>query len=144
MVTPFDYLDIAVVMTVIAVMMWRGAWSAQWGIWGIVAVHVAYRVILTFSTDPVLHLGVAFILTGIGFMFSRVLTVYGVIIASLLFTMSGACALTEFMGWSAPTDQGLGLDLHNFNSACLHVIAVTALIAVVRHERIARADLVRR
>ena len=143
-VTRFDYLDIAMVMTVIGVMMWRGSWSAQWGVWGICAVHIAYRIILTFSPDPVLHLGAAFILAGIGFMFSRVLTVYGVIIASLLFTMSGGCALTEFMGWPAPVDQGLGLDIHNFNSACLHVIAITAFVAVVRHERIAGPGLVRR
>lgn len=143
-VTAFDYLDIAMVMAVIGTMMWRGAWAAQWGIWAIVVVHVAYRVILTFSPDPVMHLGMAFLLVGIGFLFSHILTIYGTVVASLLFVMSGACALTEFMGWPAPTDQGLGLDLHNFNSACLHVIAITALIAVLRHERIAGLGVIRR
>lgn len=134
MITVFDMLDMALVAAVIVV-----AWAkqAKWALWAVASLllyHVVGRWIAWHVAEPLPELALAQFAVALGYLFGPILSNYGRIVGSLFVVMSLSSLGGVIAGATPRLAGGLALDLWNVQSLCLHGIAITIVIGVLRHD----------
>lgn len=136
--TVFDVVDALVVATTFVPVVARRQWHLLPAPLGLTFYHIGGRIILTQAYDPALSLAIAQTCVAVGFLFSAVLTNYGRLVGSIFLAMSMSGALTYITDTTPPLAGGLGLNLWNFQSLALHIVAVLIITGALRHASILR------
>ena len=140
MMTIHDVID--ALLCAFAVLAWyrSGREGIGWGVGGLIMTHLIGRLIITDFNEPVPMLAVGFSGMALAFLLAPLLSVYGRVIGSIFAAMSSACWVSAMAGnVSPPQDGGLALDLWNFLSLGLHLVGVTLIIGIIRHDALAAA-----
>lgn len=134
--TVFDWIDLGVCLTVVAVAIAWKVKEAQWAVGGLLLYHVAGRIVVDGHFDPIISLATLQTTIAVGYLLSRYLSLYGVAVGCIFAIMSISSCLAWLTGMDAPYKQGLGFDLWNFQSLCLHAVAILIIVGIVRYDRI--------
>lgn len=137
MITVFDAIDAALLGAVAVVAACRRAHWAATAVAALFAYHLLGRWIAWREADPLPVLGVMQGAVAFGYLVSPLLSNYGRIIGSLFVAMSLSSLIGAMAGIVPQNGQGLGVDLWNFQSACLDAVAVIMIIGMIRRDRLA-------
>lgn len=140
MITVFDIIDVALVSGVIVAAIRLRAWWATWAVSALVLYHLFGRAVAWQVENPLPELALMQLAVAAGYLFGPILSNYGRIVGSLFVIMSLSSVTAGIAGELPPLAAGLGVDLWNFQSMCLHVVSITLIIGINRHERLAERD----
>ncbi len=140
MLTVFDILDGGLVAAVIATaFVCRASWAIP-PVAGLVAYHAIGRWVAFQTADPLPLLAIMAFLTSLSFHFGAFFTIYARLIGTLFALISMSAAMGAWFGIVPQNGMGLALDVWNFQSLALGLIAILMIMGIVRHERlVARA-----
>lgn len=133
--TAFDLIDGGMVSAVILTALAKRAHWAIPPVAGLALYHALGRWVAFQTDDPLPVLMVMQTLTTASFHFGLFLTTYGRLIGSLFALIGLSSAAGAWFGIVPQNSQGLALDLWNFQSAALHVIAVLMIAGIIDHDR---------
>ena len=136
--TVHDYIDALLVSLVAIVWLRSRNPEIGWGVGGLLMTHLIGRLIITDFNEPVPMLAVGFSGMALAFLLAPFLSVYGRIIGTIFSLMSVACWLSAMGGNVSPAqDGGIAFDLWNALSLGLHMIGITLIVGIVRHDTLA-------
>ena len=141
MITPFDAIDAALVALVIAVAVAHRAWWARWSIGGLVTYHLLGRIVAWQMVDPLPSLALMQLAVAAGYLLGPILSVYGRAVGVLFVAMSMSSVIAAAFGIVPQMAGGIAIDLWNFQSACLDLVAITTCIGIIRHGKLRRGDM---
>ena len=141
MITPFDVVDAVLVALVVAVAVAHRAWWARWSIGGLVTYHLLGRIVAWQAPDPLPPLALMQLAVAVGYLLGPILSVYGRIVGVLFVAMSMSSVFAAAIGVVPKMAGGIAVDIWNFQSACLDLVAITTCIGIVRHGQLRRGDL---
>ena len=141
MITPFDVVDAVLVALVVAVAVAHRAWWARWSIGGLVTYHLLGRIVAWQAPDPLPPLALMQLAVAVGYLLGPILSVYGRIVGVLFVAMSISSVFAAAVGVVPKMAGGIAVDIWNFQSACLDLVAITTCIGIVRHGQLRRGDL---
>lgn len=141
MITPFDIVDAALVALVVAVAAAHRAWWARWSIGGLVTYHLLGRIVAWQAPDPLPPLALMQLAVAVGYLLGPILSVYGRIVGVLFIAMSMSSVFAAAVGVVPKMAGGIAVDIWNFQSACLDLVAITTCIGIIRHGQLRRGDL---
>ena len=133
--TIFHHLDAIGVALALTVFFASRQWAVGWAVGSLLLFHLGGRYYLVNGT--LLDLAAMQTAMASGFLFGPFLTVYGRLVGTIYAVMSMASLAVYASGNVPPVGHGLGLNIWNFHSLCLHVIVGLTIIGTVRHGRIA-------
>jgi len=76
-----------------------------------------------------------------GYLLGPILSVYGRIVGVLFVAMSMSSVVAAAFGAVPKMAGGVAVDLWNFQSACLDLVAITTCIGIMRHGKLRRGDM---
>lgn len=142
--TVFDVLDAVLLAAAIAAVIASGRPRVLvWPVAALAAYHILGRQVLTWP-DNALSLAALQTMAATGYLFSPILSNYGRMIASLFLAMSLAGVAATLTATVPPLGQGLGFNLWNFQSACLHMASLLTIAGVLRHGHLYGGNAARR
>lgn len=141
MITPFDVVDAVLVALVVAVAVAHRAWWARWSIGGLVTYHLLGRIVAWQAPDPLPPLALMQLAVAVGYLLGPILSVYGRIVGVLFVAMSISSVFAAAVGVVPKMAGGIAVDIWNFQSACLDLVAITTCIGIIRHGQLRRGDL---
>lgn len=142
--TLFDILDaLLLAAAIVAVIMSGRPRVLVWPVAALAAYHVLGRQVMTWP-DNALSLAALQTMAATGYLFSPILSNYGRMIASLFLAMSLSGIIATLTETVPPLGQGLGLNLWNFQSGCLHAAALLTIAGVMRHGHLYHGRAARR
>jgi hypothetical protein len=136
--TAFDWIDLFVCLAVVGVAIAWKRKEAQWAVGSFCLYHVFGRIVVDGHFDPVISLAMLQTIMAGGYLASRYLSLYGVAVGCIFALMSISSCYAWVMELDTTYKQGLGFDLWNFQSLCLHVIAVLIMAGTIRYDRVFR------
>lgn len=105
---------------------------------GLAGYHFIGRIIINYIDDPALLLSFVQTLVSVVLLFALIQINYRRIIATLFLFMSLSGIVATVFNVVPPIGQGLAFNLWNFQSLCLHIIAILIIAGTVKNGKVHR------